>query len=69
MWDSPENSAVIFIRGGEVCLMRYCWLIRRTPDFLLWERISSKASTGFLRALTVIFNGNFQSVFALTNRV
>ena len=49
--------------------MRYCWLIRRTPDSMLWERVSSKATTGFLRALTVVFNADFQSVFALTNRV
>ena len=25
MGDSPENSRVIFIRGGEPWLMRYCW--------------------------------------------
>jgi hypothetical protein len=25
---SPENSVAIFIRGGEICLMRYCWLMR-----------------------------------------
>jgi hypothetical protein len=27
MKDSPENSAVIFIRGGETGPMRYCWLM------------------------------------------
>src|SRR5262245_37697387 len=25
MGDSPENSPAIFIRGGELRLMRYCW--------------------------------------------
>jgi hypothetical protein len=25
MGDSPENSPTIFMRGGELWLMRYCW--------------------------------------------
>jgi hypothetical protein len=29
MRDSPENSPAIFICGGELRLMSYCW---RTPD-------------------------------------
>jgi hypothetical protein len=27
MWDSSENSRDIFIRGGEVPFMNYCWRI------------------------------------------
>jgi hypothetical protein len=36
---------------------------------MLWERILFKAYAGLLRALTVIFKADFESVLELTNRV
>jgi hypothetical protein len=36
---------------------------------MLWERILFKTYAGLLRALTVIFKADFESVLELTNRV
>jgi hypothetical protein len=33
MRDSPENSLVIFMRGGEPWVMNYCW---STPKYRNW---------------------------------
>jgi hypothetical protein len=49
--------------------VRLCWLMRRAPDSKRWERDSSKALAGFLRALTIVFNANVESILELTNRV
>jgi hypothetical protein len=50
-------------------MSRLCWLMRRAPDSKRWERDSSKALAGFLRALTIVFNANVESILELTNRV
>jgi hypothetical protein len=49
--------------------MRLCWLMCRALKSMLWEQVSSTAYAGLLRALTVVFKAEFQSVFELANRV
>jgi hypothetical protein len=56
-------------RGSRPSIIRLCWLMRRAPDSKRWERDSSKALAGFLRALTIVFNANVESILELTNRV
>jgi hypothetical protein len=55
---SAENSSVIFIRGGEPWLMRYCWLMRPSISQVPCNH-QSRLKAGTRSRFSLVFTSRF----------